>query len=127
MPERELAPESSRFLRRQIKPAVIEEERRIVGRRKVCKLRDILASQLGVGKTIEMRSHDNRSHKFLIMLATFHDDKSRFKTGLDLDEAHTSKRIGGSLCILKEPGRREVSQKWSKGSEAARHAIRSRN
>ena len=99
---RPLAPTSSRFPRRQIKPAVIEEERRIIRRRQICKLRDILASQLGVRKTIEMGSHDNRSHEFLIMLATFHDDMSRFETGLDLDEARTSKRIGGSLCILKK-------------------------
>ena len=62
-----------------------------------------------------MRPHDNRSHEFLIVLATFHDDKSRFETGLNLDETRTSKRIGGTLCILKKPGRREVSQIRSKG------------
>ena len=110
-----LAPTLASLLRRQIKPAVVEEERRIISRRQICKLRDILASQLGVRKTIEMGPHDSRSHEILIMLATFHDDKSRFETGLNLDETRTSKHIRGALCVLKKPGRREVSQIRSKG------------
>src|SRR6266478_591571 len=70
-----------------------------------------------------MSPHDNRSHEFLIMLATFHNGKSRFNTSLDLDEAHMPQRISRTFGILEEPWRRKACQKRSvcRGGGKARH------
>src|SRR6266436_299709 len=70
-----------------------------------------------------MSPHDNRSHEFTIMLATFHTGKSRFNTSLDLEEAHTPQRISRTFGILEEPWRRKACQKRSvcRGGGKARH------